>query len=246
MPAARALLPGVWELRTFTSATQASPSLERLNLTAFPQPSGGLVLQGVVHAPEGRTWGAEPARELRVEFPSAAAEAGQVLERRAGEGGEWQSLCDFSFRAAGEGVLLSASPACTWALKAGGENASAAREWVLSAAPPHYALQHGTRRPDAGLPATYLQRFGQLLLLPLLLVMQAAFKYFKGRLLGPGGGAAGKAQRRAASGSGAAPPATDAAAERERAARRQALTAATESSAPQALPPTDAAAKRAL
>ena len=272
---ARDVLPGVWDLRTFASPTQAEPLLERLNLTAVPSEGGAgsalLVLQGPVHAPEGKTWGALPVRELRVEFAAGAAPgAGLLLERGAG-GGEWQRLCDFSFRAAGEGALLSASPACTWALRTGaggGANASAAaaaREWVLSAALPRYALQHGARRPDAGAPATLLKRYGALLLLPVLLLVQGAFKYLRGRLMAGRGGAGG-GKRRAA---GGAQPAAEG--ERERAARREAVKAAAAagvaagalgsgggagpaagsagsdgSSEAPALPPTDAAAKRAL
>ena len=261
---ARALLPGVWDLRTFASPTQAEPLLERLNLTAAPASAGAAApaLEGAVHAPEGKTWGALPVRELRVEFAGAGGEAGLLLEREAGGGGEWQRLCDFSFRAAGEGALLSASPACTWALRtgAGASNASAAaREWVLSVPAPRYALQHGVRRPDAGAPATLVQRWGQLLLLPLLLLVQGAFKYCRGRMMaasgagsGSGSGAGGK--RRAAG-----PPAAVPEAERERAARRVAARAAADGPAagsassgasseqpPAALPPTDAAAKRAL
>jgi hypothetical protein len=279
---ARDLLPGVWDLRTFASPAQTEPLLERLNLTAVPSERAGqdLVLQGAVHAPEGKTWGALPVRELRVEFAAGAAApaagAGLLLERVAGSG-EWQRLCDFSFRAAGEGALLSASPAgCTWALRTGaggGANASAAaaaREWVLSAAVPRYALQHGARRPDAGAPATLLKRYGALLLLPVLLLVQGTFKYLRGRLMAGSGGAGG-GKRRAAGAAGGAQPAAEG--ERERTARREAVRAAAAVAAAQgssgagpaagsassdgpassdgsseqpALPPTDAAAKRAL
>ena len=247
-------LQGVWEMHSFYSATQGTATLERVNITAVP---GSTDLLGVVHVPEGKTWGALPSRELRVEFSSEGAPTTGVLYERAAQAPNWRALCDFAFRPAGEGgVALSASPACTWALHVGA-NASSIREWTLSAAAP-YVLQHGVRRPEAVPPLTLGQRIGQLWMLPVLLLSQGVIKYFFNRYRNGGaGGSRGGSGRKARMVSAA-----DAVAERERAAKRAALAGAAggagaDSSAegsadaadkqgPTQLAPTDAAAKKAL
>lgn len=243
-------LQGVWEMHSYYSAAQGTATLERVNFTSVP---GSTDLLGVVHVPEGKTWGALPSRELRVEFSSEGSPTTGVLYERAAQAPDWRALCDFAFRPAGEGgVALSASPAgCTWALH-GGANASSIREWTLSAAAP-YVLQHGVRRPEAAPPLTLGQRFGQLWMLPVLLLSQGVIKYFFNRYRngGAGGSKVGSGRRaRMAS-------AADAAGERERAAKRAALaggaggagagsSAEGDKQGPSQLAPTDAAAKKAL
>lgn len=222
-PAALILsLLGVWEMRTFHSSSGPF-TLERLNMSQVSP----TLLQGVTHVPEGRTWGASPLRELRVEFLDPSSPSGRLSQRtlplpvgQEEEEGEaaWALLCDFALRPASEGLLLSASPACTWSLSLG-ENASSPKEWTLSVASP-YLLQHGVRRPAAAAPLSSFQRYLQYGLLATLFIgVQAGMKVYKQYMLKGLGKAAPGAK-------GSSRSIVDAQAERERAAKRAAAAGA--------------------
>ena len=156
-------------MRTLRNAEDVNFSLERVNIS---ESSSTSQLVGVVHRPEGSTWGEAPVFDLRVEFSDPRS---GVLYQRLHGARDWQSLCDFSFKGATAEVQLSATPTCTWSLVVG-LNASA-RAWTLSAASP-YILQHGAPLAQ-GPPTSWWKRNAHFILLPLLFLFQGAVKYLR-------------------------------------------------------------------